>query len=35
MSNKTIIISEGTGNLEGRIIKALLKKELEVRAILR
>lgn len=35
MTNKTIIIAGGTGNLGGRIIKELLKKEVEVRVLVR
>ncbi|MCZ2223845.1 MAG: NmrA family NAD(P)-binding protein [Chitinophagales bacterium] len=35
MPNKTIIIAGGTGNLGGRIIKELLKKEVEVRVLVR
>jgi uncharacterized protein YbjT (DUF2867 family) len=35
MPEKTIIVAGGTGNLGGRIIKALLKKEVEVRVLVR
>ena len=35
MTNKIIIIAGGTGNLGGRIIKELLKKEVEVRVLVR
>lgn len=30
MTNKTIIVAGGTGNLGGRIIKELLQKDVEV-----
>ncbi|MEC5158428.1 nucleoside-diphosphate-sugar epimerase [Chryseobacterium sp. MP_3.2] len=30
MTNKTVIVAGGTGNLGGRIIKELLKKDVEV-----
>ncbi|WP_143071370.1 NmrA family NAD(P)-binding protein [Kaistella jeonii] len=35
MPNKTIIIASETGNRGGRIIKELLKKDVEVRVLVR
>lgn len=35
MTNKTIVLADGTGNLGGRIIKELLKKDIEVQVLVR
>lgn len=34
MINKTIVLAGGIGNLGGRIIKALLNKQVEIRDVI-